>query len=59
MAMTIAVVIGLAVVGLLVVLALFHFGLSRPVNELQDPSQPRYQYFSERTRRTGRWKQKK
>jgi hypothetical protein len=51
--------IGVVLVGLLAIVALFYFGLSRPVNETQDPSQPRYQYFSERERRSGRFRKKK
>jgi hypothetical protein len=56
--LAIAVGIGVVIVALLAILAGFYIALSGPVNEEQDPSQPKYQFFSERARGHGRWKSK-
>lgn len=55
---TIAVGVGLVVLALVAIIVVFYVALSAPVDEADDPSVPKYQYFSERIGRTGRWKRK-
>jgi hypothetical protein len=52
MGFEIAIGIGLLLLGVVAGFALFYFGMSRPIKD-EDQSKARYQYSTERSRRSG------